>query len=126
MDATMEDVGRVVEPTRLSPVVEATSISTLDGWIESLMTCKQLAEVDVQRLCEKVWRITTRYGRHGWVRRTMTDSGITGKRGLTGGVERAAGRKLPCPSWCPRRGSNDILRNAQSLSAVTSMVNFMI
>lgn len=54
MDATMEDVGRVVEPTRLSPVSEPTSISTLDGWIESLMTCKQLAEVDVQRLCEKV------------------------------------------------------------------------
>ena len=54
MDATMEDVGRVVEPTRLSPVVEATSTSTLDGWIESLMTCKQLSEVDVQRLCEKV------------------------------------------------------------------------
>ncbi|KFZ19654.1 hypothetical protein V502_03520 [Pseudogymnoascus sp. VKM F-4520 (FW-2644)] len=53
MDATMEDVGRVVEPTRLSPVSEPTSISTLDGWIESLMTCKQLAEVDVQRLCEK-------------------------------------------------------------------------
>jgi hypothetical protein len=26
----------------------------LDGWIESLMSCKQLAEVDVQRLCEKV------------------------------------------------------------------------
>jgi len=54
MDATMEDVGRVVEPTRLSPVVEATSTSTLDGWIESLMTCKQLSEADVQRLCEKV------------------------------------------------------------------------
>lgn len=54
MDATMEDVGRVVEPTRLSPVSEPTSISTLDGWIESLMSCKQLAEVDVQRLCEKV------------------------------------------------------------------------
>lgn len=50
----MEDVGRVVEPTRLSPVSEPTSISTLDGWIESLMTCKQLTEVDVQRLCEKV------------------------------------------------------------------------
>lgn len=50
----MEDVGRVVEPTRLSPVSEPTSISTLDGWIESLMACKQLAEVDVQRLCEKV------------------------------------------------------------------------
>ena len=126
MDATMEDVGRVVEPTRLSPVVEATSISTLDGWIESLMTCKQLAEVDVQRLCEKVWRITTRSGRRGLVQRTMTDSGITGKRGLTGGVERSASRKLPCPAWCPRRGSNDILRNAQSLSAVTSMVSSMI
>lgn len=53
MDATMEDVSRAVEPTRLSPVSEPASIPTLDGWIESLMACKQLAEVDVQRLCEK-------------------------------------------------------------------------
>lgn len=50
----MEDVGRAPEPSRLSPVTEPTTIPTLDGWIESLMTCKQLAETDVQRLCEKV------------------------------------------------------------------------
>jgi hypothetical protein len=50
----MEDVGRAPEPSRLSPASEPASIPTLDGWIESLMTCKQLAEVDVQRLCEKV------------------------------------------------------------------------
>ncbi|PMD62817.1 serine/threonine-protein phosphatase pp2a catalytic subunit [Hyaloscypha bicolor E] len=53
MDTNMEDVGRAPEPSRLSPATEPASIPTLDGWIESLMTCKQLAEVDVQRLCEK-------------------------------------------------------------------------
>ncbi|KAI0875843.1 serine/threonine-protein phosphatase pp2a catalytic subunit [Hypoxylon argillaceum] len=53
MDTNMEDVGRV--PTELAPMpaLEPTTIPTLDGWIESLMSCKQLAEVDVQRLCEK-------------------------------------------------------------------------
>lgn len=54
MDTNMEDVGRAPEPARLSPATEPASIPTLDGWIESLMTCKQLAEVDVQRLCDKV------------------------------------------------------------------------
>jgi hypothetical protein len=54
MDTDMEDVGRAPEPSRLSPASEPASIPTLDGWIESLMTCKQLAENDVQRLCEKV------------------------------------------------------------------------
>ena len=49
----MEDVGRVpVELT--SSNTEPATIPTLDGWIESLMQCKQLAESDVQRLCEKV------------------------------------------------------------------------
>lgn len=49
----MEDVGRL--PSDLTPAnVEPTTIPTLDGWIESLMQCKQLAESDVQRLCEKV------------------------------------------------------------------------
>jgi serine/threonine-protein phosphatase 2A catalytic subunit len=53
MDTNMEDVGRV--PTELtSSNIEPATIPTLDGWIESLMQCKQLAEVDVQRLCEKV------------------------------------------------------------------------
>jgi hypothetical protein len=51
----MEDVGRVPSPTRLSPTTEPASIPILDGWIESLMTCKQLAEQDVQRLCDKVF-----------------------------------------------------------------------
>ncbi|KAI0387785.1 serine/threonine-protein phosphatase pp2a catalytic subunit [Hypomontagnella monticulosa] len=47
------DVGRV--PTDLAPMPasEPTTIPTLDGWIENLMNCKQLAEADVQRLCEK-------------------------------------------------------------------------
>ena len=49
----MEDVGRV--PAELtSSNTEPATIPTLDGWIESLMQCKQLAETDVQRLCEKV------------------------------------------------------------------------
>ena len=49
----MEDVGRA--PADLSPVqAEPTPVSTLDGWIESLMNCKQLTEADVQRLCDKV------------------------------------------------------------------------
>ena len=49
----MEDVGRA--PAEASPVLnfEPTTIPTLDGWIESLMSCKQLAEADVQRLCDK-------------------------------------------------------------------------
>lgn len=54
MDTNMEDVGRV--PADLSPLqnLEPTTIPTLDGWIDSLMNCKQLAETDVQRLCERV------------------------------------------------------------------------
>lgn len=54
MDTNMEDVGRA--PADASPVLnlEPTTIPTLDGWIESLMGCKQLAESDVQRLCDKV------------------------------------------------------------------------
>lgn len=48
------DVGKLPEPSRLSPASEPASIPTLDGWIESLMTCKQLAENDVQRLCDRV------------------------------------------------------------------------
>ena len=48
------DVGKLPEPHRLSPASEPASIPTLDGWIESLMNCKQLAENDVQRLCDRV------------------------------------------------------------------------
>lgn len=53
MDTNMEDVGRA--PADVSPVQnEPATIPTLDGWIEGLMSCKQLAEADVQRLCDKV------------------------------------------------------------------------
>ena len=49
----MEDVIR--PPADISPAQsEPATIPTLDGWIESLMSCKQLAESDVQRLCDKV------------------------------------------------------------------------
>ena len=55
MDAKMDvDLGKVPEPPKLSPTTEPASIPTLDGWIESLMNCKQLAENDVQRLCDRV------------------------------------------------------------------------
>lgn len=46
--------GKGPEPHRLSPATEPASIPTLDGWIEGLMNCKQLAEGDVQRLCDRV------------------------------------------------------------------------
>ena len=48
------DIGKVPEPHQLSPTSEPASIPTLDGWIEKLMNCKQLAENDVQRLCDRV------------------------------------------------------------------------
>lgn len=55
MDTKMDiDLGKIPEPPKLSPAAEPASIPTLDGWIESLMNCKQLAENDVQRLCDRV------------------------------------------------------------------------
>ena len=33
---------------------EKTALKELDGWIEQLMECKQLAETHVKTLCEKV------------------------------------------------------------------------
>lgn len=48
------DVGKPAQPHGLSPVTDSQSIPTLDGWIESLMDCKQLAESDVSRLCDRV------------------------------------------------------------------------
>lgn len=69
----MEDVGRA--PADVSPVqTEPASIPTLDGWIESLMSCKQLAEVDVQRLCDKVrGQACTDYRSWGTLPREQTD-----------------------------------------------------
>lgn len=54
-DTNMEDAGKV-EHT-LGAATDPPSIPTLDGWIESLMACKQLSEDDVRRLCEKAREI---------------------------------------------------------------------
>ena len=55
MDTKMDvDVGKTPEPHQLTPATETATIPTLDGWIESLMSCKQLAENDVRRLCDRV------------------------------------------------------------------------
>jgi hypothetical protein len=55
MENNMEiDTARSPEPHHLSPTTDPGSIPTLDGWIENLMSCKQLAENDVQRLCDRV------------------------------------------------------------------------
>ena len=48
------DVVKAPEPHGLDPNIESSSIPTLDGWISSLMSCKQLAESDVTRLCDRV------------------------------------------------------------------------
>ena len=48
------DVSKPSEPHRLSLTTDTGSIPTLDGWIESLMNCKQLSEADVSRLCDRV------------------------------------------------------------------------
>lgn len=55
MDSKMDiDVGKVPEASQLPPLSEQAAIPTLDGWIENLMNCKQLAENDVTRLCDRV------------------------------------------------------------------------
>ena len=60
MDTKMEiDVGKIPESANLSASSEPASIPTLDGWIDNLLNCKQLAESDIQRLCDKV-----RYSEH--------------------------------------------------------------
>ena len=55
----MEDVSIKQESQTMTAPIDPPNIGTLDGWIESLMTCKQLSEADVQRLCDKVSQPTT-------------------------------------------------------------------
>lgn len=88
MDTNMEDV-KMPEPMQLSsaPASEPTTIPTLDGWIESLMQCKQLAESDVQRLCDKVCDDAHSSSRHT---NTYLPGGMTGSRSTPGRVERTA------------------------------------
>jgi hypothetical protein len=40
-------------------VEEKASLKELDGWIEQLNDCKQLAENQVKTLCDKVNRVLT-------------------------------------------------------------------
>lgn len=56
MDTNMEDVETKMPEQHQIPSgpAEPISIPTLDGWVANLMDCKQLAEQDVQRLCDKV------------------------------------------------------------------------
>jgi hypothetical protein len=54
MDTNMEDVKMPEQHLIPQPPLEPTTIPILDSWIAGLLNCKQLAENDVQRLCEKV------------------------------------------------------------------------
>lgn len=90
MDTKMDiDIGKVPEPPKLSPTTEPASIPTLDGWIESLMNCKQLAESDVQRLCDRVcghhW--TSLYISHFFLTNCLLP---VGSRSASGRVQRSA------------------------------------
>lgn len=108
----MEDVGRLPEAARLTTSTsEPASIPTLDGWIESLMTCKQLAEVDVQRLCEKVrgcpqhisyqyWRLVGQLWRVQWLEQHILMNISTGTRGSARGVECSTRGKFICNKTC--------------------------
>lgn len=77
------------DPAQLSsvPASEPASIPTLDGWIESLMSCKQLAESDVQRLCDKV---CDRYSARKIFNAVADGNSTLGTRGPPGRVERTA------------------------------------
>lgn len=81
------DVGKPAAPHGLSPQSDPQSIPTLDGWIESLMSCKQLAENDVSRLCDRV------RGEKKDNHRDKTDS-VLGKRSPTRRIKRTTSGML--------------------------------
>lgn len=99
MDSKMDlDVGKPAQPHGLSPTSDPQSISTLDGWIESLFNLKQLAESDIARLCDRA-------------REVLQDES---------NVQPVVSSSSPSPCYLLIT-----LRNARLLSAVTSMVNSM-
>lgn len=81
------DVGKPAQPHGLSPVTDSQSIPTLDGWIESLMDCKQLAELDVSRLCDRVSIMLLCYLEEKLIF-------VAGSRSTSGGVQCTASGKL--------------------------------
>lgn len=44
-------------------LTQASSVGEVDAWIESLMACKQLSEVDVKKLCDKVCSLPVSHDR---------------------------------------------------------------
>ena len=85
------DLGKVPEPHQLSPATEPASIPTLDGWIESLMNCKQLAESDVQRLCDRVGDI--------YLYRKLVDTIRWANLGRVTRLERYCRMSQTCNQW---------------------------
>ena len=86
LDTKMDiDVSKPAEPRKLSLTQDPGSIPTLDGWIENLMSCKQLSEADVSRLCDRVS-----------VMRMLSEAAILtikGEGSASRGVQRTASRK---------------------------------
>ena len=81
-------VGKIPEAHQLSPATEPASIPTLDGWIESLMNCKQLAESDVSRLCDRVSAIVDTKRRRSFTAANVIR--LSGTRSVT--------RRVQCPT----------------------------
>ena len=119
-------MGKLPEPHRLSPATEPASIPTLDGWIESLMNCKQLAENDVQRLCDRVCLVRFIYNQNPQGFRRLKRDGL-GPRSATGRVQRTASgteskktRPFPLKPFMLKSCN----RNAQLQYAATFTANF--
>src|SRR5271155_4019647 len=118
MDSKMDlDVGKAPEPHRLSPTTDPGSIPTLDGWIESLMNCKQLAESDVSRLCDRV-------GEH-----SLT-TGMTEVTDIPVRLEKFYKKNQTCSQWyaiandgCRGYRADSAHRNVLSQFVEISMVN---
>ncbi|EFX06441.1 serine/threonine-protein phosphatase pp2a catalytic subunit [Grosmannia clavigera kw1407] len=52
-DGHDDRLGWMARNAAMPPVLPATSVPDLDGWIETLRSCRPLAEADVERLCER-------------------------------------------------------------------------
>ena len=64
-------------PAPSATLPDAAHVGTVDGWIETLMQCKQLSEADVQRLCEKVSLAHPRHRHHDMLCTIATPAAVT-------------------------------------------------
>jgi len=91
MDTNMEDVVKIPETHQMPQVpLDPPTIPILDSWITSLMECKQLSEIEVQRLCEKVMPSSEVAWLHV-ARELEADCFVLGSRSPAGGVQCTAG-----------------------------------